>query len=189
LHISAIVLTISFPGQAVCALTTFLYESSLLFVLVGFICTGIYHQSPERGGEDQAQNTHEDEPSHHPNKHITNQQHGIRAAHYDAEPPSERAYFQAQETIYTSENELSACRLLLEQIYHVAVLDGAPTEAALQEQIEHILYAEGTPTQLPDEVLIYLFDRRAEQSKTGPWMEGHYRPGKAVDVEKKKRKR
>ncbi len=112
-----------------------------------------------------------------------------RAARYDTEPPSAHAYFQAQETIYQSEHDLSAYRLMLEQIYHVAVLGSAPAEAAIQQQIENILYAEGTPTQLPNEVLIYLFDRRAEQSKQGPWMEGHYRPGKVVEVKKKGKKR
>ncbi len=102
------------------------------------------------------------------------------AARYEAEPPSARAYFQAQETIYQSEDDLSAYRLMLEQIWHVAVLGGAPTEAAMQERIESILYAEGTPTQLPDEVLVYLFERRAEQIQQEPWMEGHYRPGKSI---------
>jgi hypothetical protein len=103
-----------------------------------------------------------------------------RAARYDAEPPSAQAYFHAQETIFQQECDLSAYRLMLEQIYRVAVLGGAPTEAALQEQIESILYAEGTPTQLPDQVLVYLFERREQQIQKGPWVERHYRPGKEV---------
>jgi hypothetical protein len=114
---------------------------------------------------------------------------GYRAARYEAEQPAGQAYFQAQETIFQQECDLSAYRLMLEQIYHVAVLGGAPTEAALQEQIEQILYAEGTPTRLPDEILVYLFERRAEQIQKGPWAEGHYRPGKVVDIQKRGKKR
>ncbi len=112
-----------------------------------------------------------------------------RAARYETEPPSERAYFQAQETIFQSEDDLSAYRLMLEQIYHVAVLGGPPTEAALQERIEHILYAEGTPTQLPDDVLTALSERRQQAQQIGPWVEGHYRPGKVVEVKTKGKRR
>ncbi len=112
-----------------------------------------------------------------------------RAARYDAEPPSARAYFQVQETIFQTENELSAYRLMLEHIWHVAVLGGVSTEAAVQEKIEHILYAEGTPTQLPDDVLTALNERRQQAHQIGPWVEGHYRPGKVVELKKKRRKR
>ena len=70
-----------------------------------------------------------------------------RAARYADEPAAGRAYFQVQETIYQQETDISAYRMMLEQIYHVAVLGGAQAEAALQEQVENILYAEGTPTQ------------------------------------------
>ncbi len=103
-----------------------------------------------------------------------------RAARFAGEQPSERAYFQAQDTIYQNDCDLSAYRLLLEDIWHVAVLGGQPTITALQQELERTLYAEGEPTTLPDEILVYLFDRRAEQSTRGPWMEGHYRPGKTV---------
>src|ERR671933_902680 len=99
-----------------------------------------------------------------------------RAARFPSEPPSERAYFRAQETIFSAECDLSAYRLMLEHIWHVAVLGGAPAEAALQQQLEGILYAEGTPTQLPEAVLTYLVARREQQGKHGAWVEGHYRP-------------
>ena len=42
-----------------------------------------------------------------------------RAAQYEAEAPSERAYFKAQATIFEHERDVSAYRLMLEQIYHV----------------------------------------------------------------------
>src|SRR3712207_2962105 len=58
-----------------------------------------------------------------------------RAARYDAEPPSKRAYFHIQETVFQQESDVSAYRLMLEQIYHVAVLGGPRVEAALQAQI------------------------------------------------------
>ncbi len=83
-----------------------------------------------------------------------------RAARYAAEPLSEQAYFKAQETIYQEECDISAYRLMLEQIYHVAVLGGTPAEAGLQQRLETILYQDGTPTQLPDEVLTVLFERK-----------------------------
>src|SRR5688572_24467752 len=103
-----------------------------------------------------------------------------RAARYTGEAPAGRAYFQAQETIFSAECDLSAYRFLLEDIYHVAVLGGIPTEVALQQQIETILYAEGTPTQLPDDVLHPLNERRQLAERIGPWVEGHYRPGKGI---------
>ncbi len=68
--------------------------------------------------------------------------------------------------------------MMLEQIYHVAVLGGPHVEAALQAQIETILYAEGSPTELPEEVLVYLAERRQQAQQIGPWVEGHYRPGR-----------
>jgi len=112
-----------------------------------------------------------------------------RAARYADEPAAGRAYFQVQETVFQQETDISAYRIMLEQIYHVAVLGGSQTEATLQAQIENILYAEGTPTQLPDEVLVYLTERKQQAREVGPWVEGHYRPGKVVDLRKKKRKR
>ncbi len=112
-----------------------------------------------------------------------------RAARYADEPAAGRAYFQVQDTIYQQESDISAYRMQLKEIYHVAVLGGAETAAALQAQIETILYAEGTPTQLPEEVLVYLTERKQQAREVAPWVEGHYRPGKVVDLRKKKRKR
>ncbi len=57
-----------------------------------------------------------------------------RAARYDAEPPSFRAYVQAQETIFQQECDLSAYRLMLEQIWHVAVLGGIPQPELEQKE-------------------------------------------------------
>ena len=103
-----------------------------------------------------------------------------KAARYDAEESSERAYFKAQETIFQQECDVSVYRLLLKQLWHVAVLGGAPAEAALQQQLERILYAQGTPTQLPEDLLTVLQERRKQAQNIGPWVQGHYRPGKEV---------
>ena len=109
-----------------------------------------------------------------------------RAAHYASEQPSATAYAQAQETIFQNECDLSAYRMMLDQIWHVAVLGGVPAEVALQERIEGILYADGTRTELPEDVLIILNERRQQARQLGPWVEGHHRPG--IIFQRKKRK-
>lgn len=110
-----------------------------------------------------------------------------RAASYKTEGQSNTAYQQAQETIFANECDLSAYRLMLEQIWHVTVLGGAPSEVALQQQLEYILYTEGTPTTLPSDVLDVLNERRTQAAKLGSWVEGHHRPG--IVFERRKRKR
>ena len=113
-----------------------------------------------------------------------------KAARYVGEQPAATAYFQAQETVYNTESDISAYRMMLEQIWHVAVLGGVPAEATMQQQLEEILYKEGKPAQLPEDVLVYLFERREQQIQQGSWVEHHYRPGKVVDTRKKgKRKK
>src|SRR5438477_2645505 len=52
-----------------------------------------------------------------------------KAARFTGEKPAGRAYFQAQEVIFNdAESELSAYRLMLNAIYHVAVLGEQPSE-------------------------------------------------------------
>ena len=109
-----------------------------------------------------------------------------RAAHYSHEPEAVTAYTAAQDTIFHNECDLSAYRLLLDQIWHVAVLGGVPAEVALQERIETVLYATGTRTELPEDVLAILNERRQQARALGPWVEGHHRPG--IIFERKKRK-
>ncbi len=45
------------------------------------------------------------------------------------------------------------------------------------------------PTQLPEDILTMLDERRKQAQQIGPWVEGHYRPGKRVEVKKKGKKR
>lgn len=109
-----------------------------------------------------------------------------RAARYASEQPSATAYAQAQDTIFHNECDLSAYRMVLDQVWHVAVLGGVPAEVALQERIEQILYAQGTHTTLPDDVLTILDERRQQARQLGPWVEGHHRPGIVFDRKKRK---
>jgi len=101
-----------------------------------------------------------------------------QTARYDDEQIAGEAYFQAQEAIYDTEHELSAYRLKLEEIWHVAVLGDSPPEE-FQHTVQAILSA-GEPASLPPEILTYLNQRRLQARKLGPWVEGHYRPGKPM---------
>ena len=71
--------------------------------------------------------------------------------------------------------DVSAYRLILEERWHVAVL-GEPPPVDLDQQLQAIL-GQGVPATLPEEILDYLKQRRAEAIKRGSWVEGHYRPG------------
>jgi hypothetical protein len=110
-----------------------------------------------------------------------------RAAQYSGEQQAGTTYTQAQDTIFHNECDLSAYRMLLDQIWHVAVLGGVPAEVSFQQELERILYTEGTPTTLPDDVLTMLHERREQARQLGPWVEGHHRPG--IVFERKKRNR
>jgi len=102
-----------------------------------------------------------------------------QAARFPDEQQAGRAYSQAQAAIFANpDNALSAYRLQLNQVWHVAVL-GEPPPAELEQKLQDIL-ASGEPTTLPEEVLKVLAQRRAKATKIGPWVEGHYRPGKRI---------
>jgi hypothetical protein len=89
------------------------------------------------------------------------------------------AYRQAEELVYRRRDvDLSAFRFHLEQVYHVAVLGKVPP-AEVAHAVERIL-AAGEPATLPPEVLTQLVQRRAQMSRTAPWIEGHYQPGKRL---------
>ncbi len=108
-----------------------------------------------------------------------------RAARYRGEQPAGQTYARVEETLYTHPDyDLSAYRLILEEIYHVAVLGGIP-KPEVQQTIEGMLYQMGTPTQLPEDILVFLTKRRAQAQQVGPWVEGHYRPGKRFKRKKR----
>lgn len=101
-----------------------------------------------------------------------------QAARFAGERPAGRAYFQAQEAIFQAECDLSAYRLQLNRLWHVAVV-GEPPPEDLDEQLRGIL-AAGEEVSLPSDVLRLLHERGMRARRRGPWSEGHYRPGKRL---------
>lgn len=125
--------------------------------------------SPERpGGQpEEPRKEHEQQPYY-------------LAARFTSEKPAKLAYFGAQEMIFSDERaDLSAYRFLLDQVSHVALVGKSPPDD-LQEKLQNIL-SKGEPATLPDDILKALHERRIKAKKIGPWVEGHYRPGKRLD--------
>ncbi len=103
-----------------------------------------------------------------------------QAARFPGEEPAGIAYFAAQETVaaHAGDVDLSAYRFQLDRIFHVAVL-GDPPPAALHDALRSIL-AAGEPAAVPEDVLRLLNTPRTAATQVGPWVEGHYRPGKRL---------
>jgi hypothetical protein len=87
-------------------------------------------------------------------------------------------YNHLQDTLLENACDLSTYRFLLNQMSHVAVLGERPAEVLVQV-VERLL-ASGTPTTVPPEVRAALEQRRAQARAIGPWVEGHYRPGRRL---------
>jgi hypothetical protein len=122
----------------------------------------------ERGRVPPPKETKEDEPKLY-----------SLAARFADEQSSARPYREAQELIYQSEAlALSAFRLQLERLdspeldWHVAVVGEQPP-AEFDQRFRQIL-STGESVTLPDEVLSYMRERRAEAAKLGDWVEAHY---------------
>ena len=103
-----------------------------------------------------------------------------QAARYSGNQPAGVAYVAAQEAIFAHADnvDLSAYRFRLDRVDHVAVL-GDPPPTALHDALRAIL-ATGEPATIPEDVLKLLNARRAQATEAGPWVEGHYRPGKRL---------
>ena len=99
-----------------------------------------------------------------------------RAARFAGEQPAGRAYIQAQEAIREPECDLSAYRLQLDQVWHVAVLGDTPPEN-LGKKLSEIL-SSGESVTLPSQVIAALFARRAQLKRPGHFIERHYGPDK-----------
>lgn len=127
---------------------------------------------PERH-EHQRQPNREREPSpYHQAARFIGQQSEIQSG---------QVYFQTQEAIYEDEMcDLSAYRLKLNRIWHVAVIGEQPSTETGQT-IETIL-ANGELTTLPPEALKFLDARRTDTIRQGSWVEKHHRPGKRFDL-------
>lgn len=96
-----------------------------------------------------------------------------------AEARAAQAYVQAQEIVYNDKkSDLSAYRLMLNAIYHVAILGEQPSQET-DERIR-VALSDGEPTTLPSDVLKTLNMRRLQMQQHGSWVEGHYRPGKRL---------
>jgi hypothetical protein len=89
-----------------------------------------------------------------------------QAARFPGERPAGQAYFQAQAAIHQAECDLSAYRLKLDQVWHVAVVGQAPPEG-LHAQLGAIL-AAGEPADLPPDIARFLHVRRVQAGKLGP---------------------
>ena len=100
-----------------------------------------------------------------------------QAARFTGERPAGRAYQRAQQLIYDNPCELSAFRLELNRIWHVAVVGETPT-TELDRRLRLAL-AGGKVVQLPGDILQLLFERRAQITPHTPWMEGHYTTGES----------
>jgi hypothetical protein len=97
----------------------------------------------------------------------------IRAARFRSERAAGHVYFQAQELLFRELCDLSAYRLQLSRVWHVAVVGEAPPED-LGRRIERIL-SRGQSVELPKEIAQMLHERSAQMRQQGPWSEGHYR--------------
>ena len=103
----------------------------------------------------------------------------VRAARFAGEQPAGQAYFALQQAIFTAApNDLSAYRVQLDGVYHVAVVGVRPAPA-LEERLAALL-ATGEPTELPATVQQALLARRAQVTPHQRWWEGHYRPGRRL---------
>jgi hypothetical protein len=115
-----------------------------------------------------------------PNKEIVQPPYS-KAARFGGDKKAGMAYFEAQEVIFSdTESELSAYRLMLNAVYHVAVLGEQPSEET-DHAITQIL-SQGRFVALPSEVIAALNARRLEMKRHGSWVEGHYRAGKEIDL-------
>jgi hypothetical protein len=99
-----------------------------------------------------------------------------RAATFSGEKEAGAVYFRLQRLIDTPDADLSAYRFQVQGVWHVAVVGDAPGKE-LADELEKWL-SSGEAVELPGDALEFLFRRRAEQIRHGPWVEGHYRPGR-----------
>lgn len=98
------------------------------------------------------------------------------AARFPSEQFSGLVFFAIQEIVFNAtEEDLSAYRFQLQNLWHVAALGVMPAEE-VQEQIHQELL-KGEIVDLPDQIVSSLWQRREQQSKLGPWVERHHRPG------------
>jgi hypothetical protein len=102
----------------------------------------------------------------------------LRAARYATDVPAYRAYSQAQDLLFSADCDLSAYRLRYQDVPHVVIV-GASPPSDVDRKLTAI-FKDGQPATLPPDIVRYLARRRSEAKTIGPWVEGHYRPGRTV---------
>ena len=60
------------------------------------------------------------------------------------------------------------------------------SDRLLDQKLQAIL-DQGVPATLPEDIVDYLKQRRAEAMKRGQWVEGHYRPGLRPQIPRKRK--
>jgi len=113
------------------------------------------------------------------NPHKENEPHQdyYQASRYNEQQVALDTYEQLQDLLLNSPDvDLSTYRFLVNQVSFVAVLGKQPPDEIETEVIGFL--SAGERIELPDTILKALRDRRAQATKQGPWIEGHYRPGK-----------
>src|SRR5687768_8905209 len=102
----------------------------------------------------------------------------ISVARFEREQLALSAYIKTHDLIFATDCELSVYRFQVKNVSHVAVIGEEPEEG-LRRQLEALL-AAGSPAALPPDIARVLFERRAQAKRLGPWVEGHYRPGRPM---------
>jgi hypothetical protein len=100
----------------------------------------------------------------------------IRAARYASDDLALSAYTQAQNILFDSDCDLSAYRLRYRDIPHVVLIGSLPP-SDIDAKLAQAL-ADGQQAELPPEISSTLMRRRRQARQLGPWVEGHYRPGR-----------
>jgi hypothetical protein len=106
--------------------------------------------------------------------------HYHQAARFPGEEVTETTSFAAQETLFAhaGDVDLSAYRVQRNRVDYVVIV-GEPPPTDLHDHLRAML-ATGASAVVPEDVLRRLQARRTATTQDGPWVEGHYRPGKRL---------
>ena len=100
----------------------------------------------------------------------------IRAARYTSDELALSAYNEAQIILFAADCDLSAYRLRYRDVPHVVLIGSSPP-SDIDAKLAQVL-ANGLQAELPPEICSTLMRRRRQARQLGPWVEGHYRPGR-----------
>jgi hypothetical protein len=99
-----------------------------------------------------------------------------RAAAFADEQQAGRVYQRIQDLLFAAtKTDLSAYRFYSGSTWYVAIVGETPS-AEIDRQVTRLL-ERGVVTTLPDAFIAALMQRRAEATRLGPWVEGHYGDG------------